>query len=102
MVPKVKCGPLSWRSSFARSGLFRRVTGHCPLFLDDFSSELDRERRAFLLKFLSESDLQVFVSTTEENFGVGQTLSGKKFWVASGKTGNFNDARFAEQHGILL
>jgi DNA replication and repair protein RecF len=35
--------------------LFRKTTGHRPLFLlDDFSSELDRERRSFLLKFLSE------------------------------------------------
>ena len=32
--------------------LFRIETGHRPLFLlDDFSSELDRERRSFLLKY---------------------------------------------------
>ncbi len=46
--------------------LFRKATGHRPLFLlDDFSSELDRERRLFLLRFLSETDLQVFVTSTE-------------------------------------
>ena len=78
-------------------GLFRKTTGHRPLFLlDDFSSELDRERRSFLLKFLSESDLQVFVSTTEDSFGVGQNLSGRRFWVSNGK---LNDARLTEQPG---
>jgi DNA replication and repair protein RecF len=74
--------------------LFRDVTGHRPLFLlDDFSSELDRERRSFLLRFLIESDLQVFVSTTEDTFGVGQTLSGKNFRVSGG---NIKDARPTE------
>jgi len=47
--------------------LFRTKTGYQPvLLLDDFSSELDRERRAFLLQYLSETDLQVFVTSTEE------------------------------------
>lgn len=47
--------------------LFRDRTGHRPiLLLDDFSSELDRNRRAFLLNYLSETDLQVFVTSTEE------------------------------------
>jgi DNA replication and repair protein RecF len=47
--------------------LFRTKTGYRPvLLLDDFSSELDRERRAFLLQYLSETDLQVFVTSTEE------------------------------------
>jgi DNA replication and repair protein RecF len=47
--------------------LFRKKTGHRPLLLlDDFSSELDQKRRGFLLEFLSEFDLQVFVTTTEE------------------------------------
>ena len=50
--------------------LFREATGHRPLFLlDDFSSELDRERRLFLLRFLSETDLQVFVTSTESLAG---------------------------------
>jgi len=60
--------------------LFRIETGHRPLFLlDDFSSELDRERRAFLLRFLSESDLQTFVTTTED-----PAFLGKKFRVSRG------------------
>ncbi len=60
--------------------LFRIETGHRPLFLlDDFSSELDRERRSFLLRYLSESDLQVFVTTTEDS-----SLHGKKFRVSNG------------------
>jgi DNA replication and repair protein RecF len=60
--------------------LFRIETGHRPIFLlDDFSSELDRERRSFLLGYLSESDLQVFVTTTEDS-----SLHGKKFKVSNG------------------
>ncbi|HLE00776.1 MAG TPA: DNA replication/repair protein RecF [Bdellovibrionota bacterium] len=60
--------------------LFRTKTGHRPLFLlDDFSSELDQERRLFLLRFLSETDLQVFVTTTEE-----VAFDGKRFSVANG------------------
>ena len=47
--------------------LFLECTGLLPIFLlDDFSSELDRDRRRFLLSYLLESDLQVFVSTTED------------------------------------
>ena len=61
--------------------LFRIETGYRPLFLlDDFSSELDRERRSFLMKFLIDTDLQTFVTTTEDAF-----LVGKRFWVSSGK-----------------
>jgi DNA replication and repair protein RecF len=61
--------------------LFRKRTGHRPLLLlDDFSSELDRERRAFLLRFLLETDLQVFVTTTEDVFQVG-----KRYHVLNGK-----------------
>jgi len=60
--------------------LFRNETGHRPLFLlDDFSSELDRERRLFLLKFLMETDLQTFVTTTEDSSFVG-----KQYWVSNG------------------
>ena len=60
--------------------LFRIETGHRPLFLlDDFSSELDRERRTFLLKYLVDSDLQTFVTTTEDS-----SLYGKKFRVSQG------------------
>jgi DNA replication and repair protein RecF len=60
--------------------LFRKRTGHRPLLLlDDFSSELDRERRSFLLRYLSETDLQVFVTSTEE-----PPFDGKRFWVSNG------------------
>lgn len=60
--------------------LFRLKTGHRPLFLlDDFSSELDRNRRSFLLDYLSGSDLQVFVTTTDESI-----LAGKTYWVSNG------------------
>ncbi|MGK5083617.1 DNA replication/repair protein RecF [Bdellovibrionota bacterium FG-1] len=84
--------------------LFRNATEHRPLFLlDDFSSELDRERRSFLLSFLVQCDLQVFVSTTEDNFGVGQALSGKRLTVSAGKLitthaeNESDNARFSEQ-----
>jgi recombinational DNA repair ATPase RecF len=61
--------------------LFQNATGHRPLFLlDDFSSELDTDRRSFLLRFLEETDLQVFVTTTEGNY-----LAGKRFVVSGGK-----------------
>jgi DNA replication and repair protein RecF len=60
--------------------LFLNQTGHRPLFLlDDFSSELDRDRRSFLLRFLEETDLQVFVTTTEDSFSTG-----KRFYVSNG------------------
>jgi len=55
--------------------LFRESTGHRPvLLLDDFSSELDQQRRMFLLEFLANTDLQVFVTTTEEAFTVGNKI----------------------------
>lgn len=61
--------------------LFRSKTGHRPLFLlDDFSSELDRERRSFLLQFLMDTDLQTFVTTTEDSLGCG-----KRYWVNQGR-----------------
>ncbi|HTL12755.1 MAG TPA: DNA replication/repair protein RecF [Bdellovibrionota bacterium] len=60
--------------------LFREATGLQPLFLlDDFSSELDGDRREFLLGFLRETDLQVFVTTTEES-----RVDGKRFRVEEG------------------
>ncbi len=55
--------------------LFRESTGHRPvLLLDDFSSELDRNRRKFLLEFLANTDLQVFVTTTEDQFTLGRRI----------------------------
>ncbi len=59
---------------------FRQATGHRPiLLLDDFSSELDLERRQYLMSFLESTDLQVFISSTDS---VG--LPGKKFLVDEG------------------
>lgn len=61
--------------------LFQRMTGHTPLFLlDDLSSELDQKRRSFLLQFLTETQLQTFVTTTDEPL-----LAGARFWVSQGK-----------------
>lgn len=68
--------------------LFREKTGHRPIFLlDDFSSELDQNRRSFLLRFLLETDLQVFVTTTDESFlGEDQIqTNGKRFKVSEGR-----------------
>jgi DNA replication and repair protein RecF len=60
--------------------LFQKETGHKPIFLlDDFSSELDQQRRHYLLKFLMETDLQTFVTTTEDSSFVG-----KRYWVSNG------------------
>jgi DNA replication and repair protein RecF len=60
--------------------LFRKKTGHRPVFLlDDFSSELDERRRSFLLDFLSQSDLQTFITTTESF-----TSQGKIFQISNG------------------
>ncbi|MBS1959305.1 MAG: DNA replication and repair protein RecF [Bdellovibrionales bacterium] len=45
---------------------FKRQTGVQPvLLIDDFSSELDATRRGFLLNYLKDSDLQIFVTSTE-------------------------------------
>jgi DNA replication and repair protein RecF len=61
---------------FSEIDHFKEVTGHSPiLLLDDLSSELDLFRREKLLKYLGSSDLQVFVTSTEE-----QNIFGKKFY----------------------
>lgn len=76
--------------------LFRNTTGHQPIFLlDDFSSELDRERRNFLLEFLVKRELQVFVSTTEDSSFVG--LVGKKVWVFKGKVYEDDVGKFGKE-----
>lgn len=68
--------------------IFRKKTGHRPvLLLDDFSSELDSHRRGILLEYLSQTDLQVFVTSTDDPVG-SQKLEktmGKKFNVSNGK-----------------
>lgn len=61
--------------------LFQEATGHQPiLLLDDFSSELDRDRRTTLLNALTREDLQVFVTSTEDSVGTGL-----RFQVHEGK-----------------
>lgn len=75
--------------------LFRKETGHRPLFLlDDFSSELDEKRRSFLLEFLLETDLQTFVTTTEDSFSMG-----RRFWLCNGivKEGIHDDRRKSDE-----
>jgi len=64
--------------------LFKEETNINPvLLLDDISSELDNKRRRFLFNYLENSNLQVFITTTEQ-----LELSGKKFWV---NKGNINE-----------
>lgn len=46
---------------------FEKSTGVKPvLLIDDFSSELDTVRRNFLLGYLKDSDLQIFVTSTDD------------------------------------
>lgn len=60
--------------------MFRDSTRFTPVFLlDDFSSELDQNRRSYLLSFLTETDLQVFVTTTDSS-----PLFGSRFYAKSG------------------
>ncbi|MBN22109.1 MAG: hypothetical protein CL678_12585 [Bdellovibrionaceae bacterium] len=70
--------------------LFREKTGLRPvLLLDDISSELDKDRRIFLLKTLSETDLQVFVTSTEE-----VDVPANRFWIENGKLKESNDSSY--------
>jgi DNA replication and repair protein RecF len=51
---------------------FEKATEVKPvLLIDDFSSELDSTRRNFLLRYLKDSDLQIFVTSTDD---LSQTL----------------------------
>ena len=46
---------------------FENSTGVEPvLLIDDFSSELDSTRRGFLLNYLKDSNLQIFVTSTDD------------------------------------
>ncbi len=46
---------------------FKTETGVQPvLLIDDFSSELDANRRGFLLNYLKSSGLQIFVTSTDD------------------------------------
>lgn len=55
----------------------RKETGEYPvLLLDDIGSELDRSRRAALLSFLTEQDIQTLVTGTEKMFeGEGKVVA---------------------------
>jgi DNA replication and repair protein RecF len=49
---------------------FKAQTNIQPvLLIDDFSSELDSARRGFLLNYLKGSDLQIFVTSTDDLSG---------------------------------
>jgi len=80
--------------------LFRNQTGHRPLLLlDDFSSELDSKRRRYLLDYLQRTDLQIFVTTTDEGISAG-----RRFWVSEGKLSErheHNDQYDDGEHGVL-
>lgn len=53
---------------------FKKQTHVQPvLLIDDFSSELDSSRRGFLLNYLKDSELQIFVTSTDL-FTEGKTI----------------------------
>jgi DNA replication and repair protein RecF len=60
----------------AEMEFIRKETGEYPvLLLDDIGSELDRSRRAALLSFLMEQDIQTLVTGTEKMFeGEGKVV----------------------------
>ncbi len=60
---------------------FRKVAP--ILIIDDFSSELDEQRRGFLLEYLKSSKSQVFISTTEEIELNGESF--KRVFIQNGK-----------------
>jgi len=68
---------------------FKNETGVLPvLLIDDFSSELDSHRRGFLLNYLKNSGLQIFVTSTDDlthHLQVNDGLKGKSIQLASGK-----------------
>lgn len=62
---------------------FRKVTGVQPvLMIDDFSSELDSNRRGFLLNYLKDSDLQIFVTSTEALDSPGKIIRMNQGWIS--------------------
>jgi DNA replication and repair protein RecF len=65
----------------AELDLFQTQTGVQPvLLIDDFSSELDKTRRGFLLEYFKDSDLQIFVTSTEQ-----LETTGRLFQIDQGK-----------------
>ena len=68
---------------------FKNETGVQPvLLIDDFSSELDSNRRGFLLNYLKNSGLQIFVTSTDDlthHLQVDEGLRGKAIQIVHGK-----------------
>jgi len=68
---------------------FKNETGVLPvLLIDDFSSELDSDRRGFLLNYLKNSGLQIFVTSTDDlthHLQVNDVLQGKAIQLENGK-----------------
>ena len=68
---------------------FKNETGVQPvLLIDDFSSELDSNRRGFLLNYLKNSGLQIFVTSTDDlthHLKVEDGLQGKSIQIVHGK-----------------
>ena len=61
--------------------LFEGSIGVKPvLLLDDLSSELDCERRRFLMRFISAMELQVFITSTED-----LPFDGRRFQAREGR-----------------
>ena len=64
-----------------------RTFGLSPiLFLDDVLSELDADKREFLLRFLSEHESQTFITTTDlSQLGATRMEDAQIIWVRNGK-----------------
>ncbi|MBI2605580.1 MAG: DNA replication/repair protein RecF [Deltaproteobacteria bacterium] len=74
----------------------KETKGYSPLLLiDDFSSELDANRRKFLLDYLIDSGSQVFLTTTEE------TRLGKVFAVKEGRISSHDNGFSKDRHQQL-
>jgi len=63
-----------------------QATGDGPIVLfDDLSSELDKEKREVVMKYLKSLKSQVFVTTTEKSLRKDETLRMKFYYIKSGK-----------------
>lgn len=80
----------------AETEAHKNQTGLSPvLLIDDFSSELDSNRRKFLLDYLSQTESQVFLTTTE-NIELGKVFVVKEGKVFSNGYGNIPPAEQRE------
>lgn len=62
---------------------FKKQAGVQPvLLIDDFSSELDSTRRGFLLNYLKDSELQIFVTSTEVLDSPGKLIRMNRGWIS--------------------